>query len=293
MDIYTFGEGLRQRFEQAGKIVFEKAQQIFSDAEPIANDAKSVVAKAFEDSQRAAAKVDLGRAIENAQGAVHRAVKDVQGAAKNIDLNRFGTDIQKNAADAVDAINEAANNLHIEQLLSNSFADAENMAKIISHNADLPGAIGAAQGWVDESLRFAEEKASGIDLGHIFDDAKVWAVAHPIQTAFIVINILILFAPGLITGPLLSITGFGAEGITAGELINWLQEHVKLTVDRFPSCNLAFKCWPDCCRKHICGSAERWCRWRWALHCQWCYSRWCFHRRDFDVFHRGYQEPQA
>jgi hypothetical protein len=46
-----------------------------------------------------------------------------------------------------------------------------------------------------------------------------WIRANPRQSALIVINGIIIFTPGAITGPVLGALGFGAQGPIAGEFV--------------------------------------------------------------------------
>ncbi len=55
------------------------------------------------------------------------------------------------------------------------------------------------------------------DYAQLPSEVKTWIKDHPYQTAFYVVNGVVLFAPGLLAGPLLGALGWTSLGPRAGK----------------------------------------------------------------------------
>jgi len=58
-------------------------------------------------------------------------------------------------------------------------------------------------------LKLAKDRIVGIDY---YGESKDWIQEHPYQTPLYVVNVIVFFAPGLVTTPLLGLMGFGSLG---------------------------------------------------------------------------------
>lgn len=233
MDFFALAEKARRGLEQAGADISKHAKQVLQDPNRAAEDAKRIAGDLFQGVQQAATNFDLGRTTE-------QAIKHIQQAAASIDLSAAASDVQNTAAGTFKTINEAASRINIEQILANSHSDAERIANEVFNTINLPGAVQSANHWVQDGLSIAEQRFTTFDLSHTVTDAMRWVEAHPIQTALLVANILLLLAPELLTGPLLALAGFGAEGVAAGKHAHNCQFFPsKLTINRFSGCSMA------------------------------------------------------
>ena len=77
-------------------------------------------------------------------------------------------------------------------------------------------------------LKNAKEQIVAIDYSR---DIKDWIQEHPYQTAFYVVNGIVILAPGLVTTPLLGFLGFGSLGPKAGRYILFFLNYVFVSLD--------------------------------------------------------------
>ena len=68
-----------------------------------------------------------------------------------------------------------------------------------------------------QALPDIPEEGHGYNFSESAHKVKDWVASHPYQTAFHVASGVTLLAPGLVTVPILSLAGFGATGVSAGD----------------------------------------------------------------------------
>ena len=216
MDFFSSIADARKALEQAGADFSQQAKKVLENPGRAAEDAKRIAEDVGKGILEAAANFDLGKTAEDARQAADDAVQHVEQVVGHIDLSAAAFGIQEGVATAIKTINEEISRINIQQILNNAQIDAEKIANEVSKNIDLPGAVQSANQWVEKGLTLTQQISSTFDLRHTVDDAKLWVEEHPIQTALLVANILLVIAPQLLTGPLLALAGFGTEGVGAG-----------------------------------------------------------------------------
>lgn len=104
------------------------------------------------------------------------------------------------------------------------------------------------------------------------EEVVAWFAANPGKTAIIITSGVILFAPGLVTGPALVALGFGAEGVGAGKILNPINSCAKRAANKvhrksssgFSGRHRKYSVW-----ELLRNPSERWI-WRTRL----CYRQW-------------------
>lgn len=247
MDFFASVANARQALEQAGADHSQQAKPILENPGRAAEDSKRVADDVTKGVSQAAANFDLGKTAEDVGHAADEAVQHVDKAVANIDLGGAAFGIQDSLAATIKTINQGFSSINIEQILTNAQIDAEKIANEVSTNIDLPGAVQSANQWVENGLTLTQQRLSTSDLGHTVDDAKLWVEAHPIETALLVANMLLILAPQLLTGPLLALVGFGTGGVGAGNNTVLINLRQRLTGYRLTCCSMASLRWPDSC----------------------------------------------
>ena len=69
---------------------------------------------------------------------------------------------------------------------------------------------------IPDRFKDARDTMVAIEYNQLSQEAIEWIKAHPYQTLFYITNGVVILAPGLATGPFLSIIGFGPLGPKAG-----------------------------------------------------------------------------
>ena len=219
MDFFALAANARQALEQAGADISQQATRFLENPGRAAEDAKRITQAVITDVSQAAANFDLGKTAQDARHAADMAVQQVEQACAQIDLSGAAFGIQESVAASIKTIHEGFSRINIEQILTNAQIDAEKIANEVSNNIDLPGAVRSANQWVEKGFTLTKLGLSTFELRHTVNGAMLWVEAHPIQTALLVANLLLLLAPQLLNGPLLALAGFGTEGVGAGNSI--------------------------------------------------------------------------
>jgi hypothetical protein len=76
-----------------------------------------------------------------------------------------------------------------------------------------------------EKFREVQDDVLAIDYKHLPTDVKDWIIAHPYQTAFHVTGGVVLFAPSLVSTPLLGVLGWTSVGPRAGTILIFWDLH--------------------------------------------------------------------
>lgn len=97
-----------------------------------------------------------------------------------------------------------------QQFLQNAASNAQPMMR---------SAYAGTQQFLHDAASTTRDKAAGVEWDKAPKHIQDYITEHPYQTAFYVVNGVVIAAPFVVAGPLLGAVGFTAAGPAAGELL--------------------------------------------------------------------------